>query len=131
MLLYMGQGSALASYRRQLQVRALSECGTACGALLGSLLGRFGPGLELENETRNRLGAGIESARDCQELCSLAAWLLGRRSALVPHVLAPLHEACQRCAAACDQLSECDGAARCAELCRVAREIGHELQRSS
>lgn len=121
MWLYMGNGLALATYRRGQQIRALADCAIICGATYR----RFMEQLELkpDDQTCERLALGIESTRDCQELSSLAALLMGRRSELSSLALAPCAEACRRCAQACDALSMYDGAAECADLCRRAEEI--------
>jgi hypothetical protein len=121
MLLYMGSGSALAAYRRGQRIRELASCANRCGATYRQFLGRFER--IFNAQTRDQLALGIESTRDCQDLCSLTASLVGRGSELSSIALVSCAEACRRCAEACDSLTMVDGAAQCAELCRQTEAI--------
>jgi hypothetical protein len=121
MLLYMGSGPALAKHRRAQRVRGLVECAVACDAASLRFAGRLERGAD--GPARGELARGLESARDCSELCSLAAALAGRGSGLSALALAPCAEACRRCAEACDALSTGDMEPDCASLCRRAEAI--------
>jgi hypothetical protein len=121
MLLYLGSGPALAKHRRAQRVQGLVECAGACGAASHRFAGRLERGAD--GPSRGELARGLESARDCLELCSLAAALAGRGSELAALALAPCAEACRRCAEACDALSPGDMEADCASLCRRAEAI--------
>ena len=121
MLLYMGSGPALKAYRRAERVRGLNECAVACGAASR----RFAETLRTASDgpTRGELVAGLKAARDCLDVCSMAATLIGRGGELSELAWAPCAEACRRCAEACDALSPLDTAAECADHCRRAEEI--------
>lgn len=121
MLLYMGSGSALASYRLKQRVRVLADCASICGVATR----RFAERLESNPDGRacSQLVRGMEAATDCVGWCSLAASLMGRVSELSPFSLAPCAEACRRCAEACDALSPEEVATEGAELCRRAERI--------
>jgi len=121
MLLYSGSGPALASYRLSQRVRGLTDCAKACGEASRDLTSRLVPGPD--GPARARLMRGLEAARDCAELCSTAAALMGRASELTPLALLACAEACRRCVDECESLPVNDAAIACVALCRRGEEI--------
>jgi hypothetical protein len=98
--------------------QACTECATACSVLTGVCV-------ETVAEGMSEFAVLHEISRDCSEICTVAATLLGRQGPLAPAI-------CQACADACDRLADlcssfnvreaerCEAAARhCAISCRA------------
>src|SRR3954447_17809229 len=99
--MYMGSGAALAAYLRRTRVEALDRCAAACGTMSRHCLERARCGGA--DRARRALASGL--ARDCGEICGLAAGLMARESVLAQHALLACALACRRCAEACETFS--------------------------
>src|SRR4051812_33072738 len=125
--MYMGSGTALAAYLRRTRVEILDRCATACGTMSRHCLELVRGGGEVC--ARHALASGL--ARDCGEICTLAAGLMGRESELAHHALLACAQACRRCLESCEAISTDQVVAECLSLCReseaiCARSLGHQ-----
>jgi len=117
--MYMGSGAALAAYLRRTRVEALDRCAAACGTMSRHCL-------ELARRggadcARHALASGL--ARDCGEICNLAAGLMARESGLAHHALLACARACRLCAEVCEESSTNPIFAECLGLCRESEAI--------
>ena len=121
MLLYMGSSSALATHRREQQIRCLKECASLCGDASRRFVEQIAS--VGDRPLLERFTLGIDATRDCLTLCLLTASLLDRKSELSSFACVPCAQACRRCAEACDGLSPDDVVNACADRCRRAEQV--------
>jgi hypothetical protein len=117
----MGSGTALAAYLRRTRAETIDRCATACGKASRHCLERAMAG----GEDRARSALASSLARDCEEICRLAAPLLAREAELAPHALLACKLACRQCAQACDAFPADEVVAECSLLCRQVETICH------
>lgn len=98
--------------------QACTECAAACSALTQVCFETVVGG-------KSEVALLHEVSRDCNEICTVAATLLGRQGPLAPAICQACADACDRLALLCSNVTVqeaacCEAAARhCATSCRM------------
>ena len=97
-------------------VQSLLDCAMACEYCAYACL---------QEPDMKKMSHCIALDRDCADICTLAARMIRRNSAIAMQILLLCEEACRACAAECRRFDH-DHCQQCANACDACAEICHK-----